>query len=152
MKVTMEGIKLISNKARCKHCGDVIESKYTHDYQTCSCGAIAVDGGTEYLRRCFRTKPEDDFEDLSQVQGFGYLACWIDVKSALPDENEPVLVATKVKGSEEQPIFFAYREGWDGNTPLWYSTEDIEQQMTLNYLKLEVTHWMPLPEPPKEDE
>jgi len=30
------------NKAKCKLCGDIIESKFTHDMQWCSCGAIAV--------------------------------------------------------------------------------------------------------------
>lgn len=148
MKVTMDGIKLISNKARCKHCGDVIESKYTHDYQTCSCGAIAVDGGTEYLRRCFRTKPEDDFEDLSQVQGFGYLAHWIDVKSALPDENDAVLVTMPCSDCPERAIVcIAWRDGWEDGEICW---RDDDPEPLSHYGK--VTHWMPLPEPPKEDE
>ena len=42
---------LLSNKAQCRKCGDVIESKYVHDFVYCSCKAIAVDGGLEYLRR-----------------------------------------------------------------------------------------------------
>lgn len=39
------------NKAKCRRCGDIIESKSVHDYVICKCGAIAVDGGKEYLRR-----------------------------------------------------------------------------------------------------
>ena len=38
-------MKIISNKIRCKRCGDIIESKSEHDLQTCSCKSIAVDGG-----------------------------------------------------------------------------------------------------------
>lgn len=53
------------NKIRCKHCGDVIESKYRHDFVVCSCGTVAVDGGKDYLRRCFQTSPEADYEELS---------------------------------------------------------------------------------------
>jgi len=48
----MESIsKILTNKAQCKDCGDIIESTYRHDFVTCSCGAISVDGGKDYLRR-----------------------------------------------------------------------------------------------------
>ena len=47
----MEKIKI--NKIRCKRCGDIIESKTAHDFKFCKCGVVAVDGGKEYLRRCF---------------------------------------------------------------------------------------------------
>lgn len=43
--------EIISNKIKCKKCGDIIESKSTNDLKSCSCGAAAVDGGTEYLKR-----------------------------------------------------------------------------------------------------
>lgn len=55
---------IIKNMARCKKCGDVIESKYRHDFVTCSCGEVSVDGGRDYLRRCF--KEDDSYEDLSE--------------------------------------------------------------------------------------
>jgi len=51
----------IRNRARCKKCGDIIESKYRHDFVTCTCGAISVDGGYDYLRRV--GNPED-FEEI----------------------------------------------------------------------------------------
>ena len=38
------------NWARCRKCGVVVESLYRHDFQTCKCGAISVDGGTAYHR------------------------------------------------------------------------------------------------------
>lgn len=55
--------KILKNAVRCKICGDVIESKHVHDFKRCSCGNVAVDGGHEYLRRCF-AEP-DDYEELS---------------------------------------------------------------------------------------
>ena len=58
--------KLVRNAIRCKHCGDVIESKRRHDYHECSCGTVSVDGGLSYLRRGFKTSPEEDFEDLCE--------------------------------------------------------------------------------------
>ncbi|MGX0616702.1 hypothetical protein ACUW6C_001520 [Staphylococcus hominis] len=42
--------KIISNLAKCKTYDDVIESKHTHDYVMCQCGAIFLDGGKEYQR------------------------------------------------------------------------------------------------------
>ena len=39
------------NAAKCAKCGTVVESKHVHDFVPCECGAIFVDGGTDYLRR-----------------------------------------------------------------------------------------------------
>jgi len=38
------------NKAKCALCGDIIESKSRHDFVSCSCGNIFVDGGNDYWR------------------------------------------------------------------------------------------------------
>ena len=38
------------NRAKCKLCKDIVESFHVHDYVTCSCGEIAVDGGLQYLK------------------------------------------------------------------------------------------------------
>ncbi len=58
-------MKIIRNMARCRLCGDVIESKTVHEHPRCSCGAITVDGGHEYLAR---TGNWDNIEDLSEVE------------------------------------------------------------------------------------
>ena len=59
-------MKIIRNAIRCNLCGDEIESTSRHEYVMCSCGACAVDGGLDYLRRSFKTK--DCFTELSEVQ------------------------------------------------------------------------------------
>ena len=69
--------KLIKNAARCTHCGDIVESKHTHDFQWCSCKTIAVDGGTSYLKRSFKNSPAD-FEDMSLFE-----------EIEIPDKPEP---------------------------------------------------------------
>lgn len=56
---------IICNKIRCKKCDDIIESLNSHDFQRCSCGAVAIDGGHDYLRRCGSI---DDFEELSVLE------------------------------------------------------------------------------------
>ena len=58
---------IIKNAIRCKRCGEVIESQHTHDYVTCRCGAVSVDGGHCYLRR---SGYFEDWEDLSIVEHY----------------------------------------------------------------------------------
>ena len=58
--------KIIRNKIKCRHCGDMIESTYRHDFVTCSCGCCSVDGGHDYLRRGFMNS-KNDYEELSEI-------------------------------------------------------------------------------------
>lgn len=53
------------NRIRCKCCGDIIESTLVHDFKFCKCGAVAVDGGRDYLRRCGN---REDWEELSEIE------------------------------------------------------------------------------------
>ena len=43
----------IKNIAKCLLCGDIIESKHRHDFVTCKCGNLSVDGGQDYWKRSF---------------------------------------------------------------------------------------------------
>jgi len=54
-------ISKVGPKARCRKCKTVIQSTYRHDYRTCKCGAISIDGGGDYTRCC---GDYDDFEWL----------------------------------------------------------------------------------------
>lgn len=62
--------RIVKNQIKCKKCGDLIESVHVHDYKRCSCGAVAVDGGKEYMRRAFPggMSPEDSYEELSEYE------------------------------------------------------------------------------------
>ena len=57
--------RIIRNAIRCKKCGDIIESQTVHDFKFCRCGACAVDGGHDYLRRCGNL---EDWEELSKAE------------------------------------------------------------------------------------
>lgn len=54
---------IISNRAVCLKCYDDIFSRHVHDFVTCSCGNLSVDGGQHYLRRLF--EEEGQYKDLS---------------------------------------------------------------------------------------
>jgi len=63
-----EGKTLIfRNAMKCNRCSDIIESTYRHDFVSCQCGDIFVDGGFDYLRS--GAKDGADFTDLSEVIG-----------------------------------------------------------------------------------
>lgn len=51
------------NAAQCRLCGETIESTHRHDFRSCSCNAIFIDGGFDYLRRGGHPH---DFIDLSE--------------------------------------------------------------------------------------
>ncbi len=54
---------ILSNQARCKLCGDTPFSSHRHDFRSCECGEISVDGGTAYIRRL--AKDLSNIEDMS---------------------------------------------------------------------------------------
>lgn len=60
--------KIIVNKAKCLKCNSIIESKHVHDFVNCACGAIAVDGGKEYLKRCGY---KENIEEMSEIASNG---------------------------------------------------------------------------------
>lgn len=60
--------KIVRNMIKCNLFGDIIESKYCHDFVKCKCGSCFVDGGKEYLRRCF-VHSKDDYTELSIFEG-----------------------------------------------------------------------------------
>ena len=57
--------RIITNKIRCKKCGDIIESKHRHDFVTCKCGAVSVAGGHDYLKR---SGNYEDWEELIEYE------------------------------------------------------------------------------------
>ncbi len=48
-RVVMRRIK--RNSAKCLKCNTEIESVHRHDFVTCPCGNVSVDGGRAYLKR-----------------------------------------------------------------------------------------------------
>jgi hypothetical protein len=57
---------IIENKAKCLICLDILQSKHRHDFVSCTCGNLAVDGGTTMVRRLFRNLA--DYEELSTFE------------------------------------------------------------------------------------
>ena len=86
---------------------------------------------------------------------------WISVKDRLPDEEQEVLLCTREtetygrhneKKRSYREVYIGYFDGTYWLTNYCYGCEYIFR-MEEKYPNetIEVTHWMPLPEPPKED-
>lgn len=45
---------IVRNSAACLVCGDEIVSEHRHDFRSCRCGSLTVDGGQAYRRRLFQ--------------------------------------------------------------------------------------------------
>lgn len=58
----------LRNIAKCAKCGDIIESKSRHNFVECSCKAIFVDGGNDYIRR--GGNPEDFDKEFDRQNGY----------------------------------------------------------------------------------
>lgn len=56
------GYDIFVNAIRCKKCNSIIKSRTIHDFVSCGCQAVAVDGGVDYLRRIGDI---DEYEELS---------------------------------------------------------------------------------------
>jgi len=61
----MDSQAILQNSVLCLSCGDVIQSTHRHDYQTCSCRDVSVDGGYSYLKRSYAGP--DSFLETSVV-------------------------------------------------------------------------------------
>jgi len=46
--------RILRNRAKCLICGEMLESKYRHDFKTCRYGNLSIDGGKDYLKRCVK--------------------------------------------------------------------------------------------------
>jgi hypothetical protein len=62
---------------KCYCCGDIVESKFRHDFVSCKCGKSYVDGGNDYMRVGFEPgiKPpepiREKYENSNGVQSAG---------------------------------------------------------------------------------
>jgi len=67
---------LLLNQAQCNNCFDIITSRSTHDYVSCSCGDLSVDGGTSYTKRNFGDKGYSelsvyaDEDDIAKIREY----------------------------------------------------------------------------------
>jgi hypothetical protein len=88
---------IIQNAVTCLGCGDFIVSKHRHDFVTCTCGAISVDGGQAYLRRVGSSLTEGTYTDHSwELSDELYKACAEAVEEAIDTNRNKFGIANAV--------------------------------------------------------
>ena len=79
------------------------------------------------------------------ANGVGFLPKWIPVTERLPDTAERVLVCKTWLGRVYKPEY-GYYQDFPNRKGCWYVLTEFGY-----YPQREVTHWMPMPEPPSEE-
>lgn len=62
----MKQRKIKRNAVKCLKCKSIIQSTHVHDFVTCYCGEVSVDGGNEYLKR---SGNPNFMEEMSEYHG-----------------------------------------------------------------------------------
>lgn len=116
---------IIINRVKCNKCGSIITSRSVHDYKTCSCGNVSVDGGLDYLRRNYES---NDYTELNE---------------GISINNDYSLVRNRYKqndfkeqccdcGSSNVFMYKGDGEFIDGNDLLGYSCGDCKKVFVFN--------------------
>ena len=62
--------RILVNRIQCNKCKDIIESTSTHDFNFCRCGAVAVDGGKDYLRRWGNREDQEECSIFENIEKY----------------------------------------------------------------------------------
>ena len=113
----------------------------------------------EYSNACENTLHKDALAYIQQLEA--QVPRWISVEERLPEGEDPVLILVKETEhyglhKEKSKVYYCqYLAYWDDEE--WYTTwcngcrKITDTANEPNADDYEVTHWMPLPEAPKED-
>jgi len=63
---TNNKVKVIALK--CPNCGDIIYSRARHDFISCSCKSVSLDGGFDYIRGAFNPKIIKEFPKTFELE------------------------------------------------------------------------------------
>lgn len=74
---------------------------------------------------------------------------WISVKDRLPGRYETVLIAISTVNGYGDPAKLVTIGGYDHSEKRWEQYTSTDRQLCQGET---VTHWMPLPEPPEEEQ
>ena len=95
----------------------------------------------------------DDRRDkpLDAITGAAEMNEWVSVKDQLPEKEGQYLVLVKDKKDRNEIIISSFEKQWvtEENTAFRYVKVLSLTPMFELYFYSKVTHWMPIPEPPK---
>ena len=92
-------MKLLLNAAQCLSCQEVIVSTHRHDFKSCKCGSVSVDGGLEYIRRAFKDR-----------NGFVERCAYVWDKWSRPDDAAGKWLVWSPGGKTNPGVVFDHKE------------------------------------------
>lgn len=102
------------NRAKCKLCGDILESFHRHDWVTCKCGEISIDGGGDVFH-C----EAKSFDNFLRVDDMGN-----EIIPKVINKSSPVQESSENKEhSTHQPM--SYKEKVDMLHSMIKNMEDL---------------------------
>lgn len=54
--IDRENVRILINAAECEECGEEVWSLRVHDFNSCKCGKVKVDGGLAYIKRTVKDR------------------------------------------------------------------------------------------------
>ena len=89
------------NRAKCKLCESIIESFHNHDYVTCKCGEISIDGGLDYYKASAK-----DFNNFLRVDDEGNeIIVKVQENNSKPTKTELLnMLDEMIKNIENLPV------------------------------------------------
>jgi hypothetical protein len=128
---------IIQNAVSCNGCGDFIVSMHRHDYVTCTCGAIAIDGGQDYLRRVGSLEPGSYVDYSWELSDEIYFACAEAVSDAIDTSRNKFGIANAVirKLREYDRIHIDHEQRIMAHNPSLNEVMVVEADGTINRYK-----------------
>ena len=121
----------MGERIRCRKCGDILQSKYRHDFQMCKCGSCYIDGGDDYCR--VKEKKENiEWIDRNDGKQFKYLFDYCEEiinKKIMSNWYTRGRLDRKTWKLEDQENEFLYSEGK-------YITKIKEIDLPKDYIKI----------------
>lgn len=115
--------ELVYNAAKCGCCGDVIVSRHRHDYVSCTCGSVSVDGGLDYLRRGYSKDCEHTDLSVYDDAPFEEIRAVVARGGRGKDGQQPLTyVLLKDMSNSWLEAVIEYNEGYDKPSE-WYGKE-----------------------------
>jgi len=91
-------MKLLLNAIQCLSCDEVIVSRDRHDFKTCKCGKVSVDGGLDYKRRAFQG-----------VHSYLERCAWTYSKNTNPSDVVDKFIVWSPGGKTNPGVIFDYQ-------------------------------------------
>lgn len=108
--------------------------------------AICINDKDEYLRGLQTALKAISYNDVIPNEDVQPVNQWISVKDRLPENNKPVLCFVIDTTGEGR----TYVIGSCEHSEFWFLKIGDNKRFSFPHMQIKVTHWQPLPKPPKE--